>query len=107
MNRSIDDIWKTGFSGDMALSEPTRLDLYNQKSNNLVDKFERLLTNNHKVVLWAALIILIALSVIGAPILGTLISLLLIAVVYIGKRQLNASKKHSQRPKLPSLFKGI
>lgn len=46
MNNSIDSVWEKGFIGEMALSKPHINDLYNRKSNNLIDKFEALFAAN-------------------------------------------------------------
>ena len=41
MTQSIEKIWQEGFINDKALVAPKLNDLYNQKSKNIVDKFER------------------------------------------------------------------
>ena len=90
MNKSIDSVWEKGFTGDMQLSEPQISDLYNQKSNNLVDKFEALFVANHKWVIIGACLCCLVLSVIGAPILGAIVCLMLLGLVYFGKQQLKS-----------------
>lgn len=87
MNKSIDSVWEKGFTGDMQLSEPQINDLYNQKSNNLVDRFEALFAANHKWVIIGACLCCLVLSVIGAPILGVIVCLMLLGLVYFGKQQ--------------------
>lgn len=93
MKKSINSIWNNGFSDGMALSAPAVLDFYQQKSNNLLDKFDQLLTANHKAVLWGASFVFIVLSLIGAPVLATLIFLMLAGVVYVGKQHVKSLQK--------------
>ncbi|MDM7861226.1 hypothetical protein QTP81_11535 [Alteromonas sp. ASW11-36] len=93
MAKSIEALWKEGFVDDMALIAPKVNDLYNQKSKNLVDKFERMFAVNQTGVLIGAVVILAIFSAMGAPILGGIVGLMLTGLVLVGKRQLRALKQ--------------
>lgn len=88
MNESIESIWKDGFADDMTSLAPKINDLYNQKSQNLVDKFEHMFVVNQNAVLAAAVMILLVLWYLGAPFLAILIALMLSGLVLVGKQQL-------------------
>ena len=90
MKQSINHIWNKGFTGEMALNEPQITDLYNQKSHNLIDRFEQLFALNHKLVVYAAVFFCIVLALFGAPVLGAIIGLMLVGLVFLGKDQLKA-----------------
>lgn len=88
MSKSIESIWQQDFIDDMALVAPKVNDLYNQKSQNLVDRFDYLFRANHKAVLFAAFAIAVVLAFWGAPLLGAVICAMLLGLVYVGKQQL-------------------
>ena len=90
MNKSIESVWEKGFTGEMRLSKPHIKDLYNQKSNNLIDRFEALFAANHKWLIIGACLCGLVLSVVGAPILGAIIFLMFMGLAYFGKGQLKA-----------------
>lgn len=92
MNKSIETMWKEGFVDDMALIAPKINDLYNQKSKNLIDKFEHMFAVNQKGVLIAAFVIFAILAVFGVPVLGLIIALMLSGLVAVGKKQLRELK---------------
>ena len=92
MTRSIEALWKEGFVDDMALIAPKVNDLYNQKSQNLIDKFEKMFAVNQRGVLLGALVVFAIFIVMGAPLLGVVVGLMLIGLVVVGKRQLKALK---------------
>lgn len=98
MNKSIETIWSQGFINEQALVAPKVNDLYNQKSQNLVDKFERMFASNQKGVLIGAAVIFAVLAVFGAPILGLIIAAMLLGLVMVGKKQLTG---------LQSINKGV
>jgi hypothetical protein len=84
MSKSIETIWKEGFIDDDAVIIPKVTDLYNQKSQNLVDKFHYMFDINRKAILASAVLILIIMPFIGLPFLGLVIALMLAFLVYIG-----------------------
>ena len=93
MNNSIETIWQHGFVDDMALIAPKVGDLYNRKSENLIDRFEFLFEKNQKAVLAAIWVVVIVLAIMGAPILGGFIACMLLSLVFVGKQQLVALKQ--------------
>ena len=90
MTKSIDDIWQQGFTGEMALTAPELNDLYNQKSNDLIARFEAAFATNHKAIQWGSVIALLVIAFMGAPILGGIICIMLNGLVYLGKGQLKS-----------------
>ena len=63
MNNSIEKIWKEGFLSNDALIAPKINDLYNQKSKNIVDKFEVVFKwNLIGIIIYAALVLVVLTS---------------------------------------------
>jgi len=87
MSHSIEKIWKEGFISDKALIAPKINDLYNQKSKNIVDKFEVMFKWNLIGIIIFSLLVLIVLSIQGIPYLGIFISALLMSLVFRGKKE--------------------
>ena len=90
MKQSIEAIWKNGFLKDDALLAPTLNELYSQKSQSLVDKFERLFAINIKVILIAMVVVAIVLSTMGSYLLAVYIDALLLALILYAK----STRKH-------------
>jgi hypothetical protein len=84
MSKSIETIWKEGFIDDDSVIIPKVTDLYNKKSQNLVDKFHRMFDINRKAILASAAVILVIMPLIGLPFLGLIIAIMLAFLVYIG-----------------------
>ncbi|MCS5590797.1 MAG: hypothetical protein NZ824_12610 [Candidatus Thioglobus sp.] len=87
MNNSIEEIWKQGFISNDALVAPVINDLYNQKSQNIVDKFELVFKWNLIGLVAFALVVLVALILFGTPYLGLFISAMLMALVIRGRKE--------------------
>ncbi len=87
MSHSIEDIWKGGFISNEALVAPKINDLYNQKSKNIVDKFELMFKWNLIGLVIFALLILIVLSFKGIPYLGLFIAAMLMTLVIRGRKE--------------------
>lgn len=85
MDKSIEKIWKQGFLNEDALIAPKVNDLYNQKSQNMIDRFHRMFKINHLAIIIGCLIMLPAAFWFGVPFLGLFIVLLLLGLVWIGK----------------------
>lgn len=92
MNKSIEQIWKDGFIESDALVAPRINDLYNQKSENMVDKFKRMFDLNLKGIAIGAVVILVASIAFGFPFLGLFIALSLMSLVRLGYQKLQALK---------------
>jgi hypothetical protein len=88
MSKTIETIWKEGFVDKDALIAPKINDLYNQKSQNIVDKLQRMFEINIKAIFIAAIIIAIFFAFNNAPLFGLFIAGLLMSLVVLGKKQL-------------------
>jgi len=88
MSHSIEDIWKKGFISDEALVAPKVNDLYNQKSKNIIDKFEVVFKWNLIGLLVFAAGVVIVLSVMDMPYLGVFIAAMLFVLVIRGRTEL-------------------
>jgi len=93
MSDSIEDIWKKGFSKNGNLTPPEINNLYNKKSNHIIDKFKRMFKINLIALLVFSIAMLIYLIVDGREILGIIIFLLLNIYVVVGKKQLDSLEK--------------
>lgn len=91
MSKSIEIMWKEGFINEAHLSAPKVNDLYNRKSQNIVDKLQNMFSINIKAIIVGCLIMFALMSLIGAPFLGLYICCLLMPLIYIAKRELKKS----------------
>lgn len=91
MTKSIETIWKEGFLKEQTLSAPIVNDLYNRKSQNLVDRLQHMFALNLKALIIGSIIMLAVMSLIGAPFLGLYICCLLTPLVFIANRELKKS----------------
>ena len=91
MTKSIEVMWKDGFINEAHLSAPKINDLYNRKSQNIVDKLQSMFAINTKAIIVGSLIMLLVMSLIGAPFLGLYICCLLVPLIIIAKRELKKS----------------
>ncbi|MCG7532011.1 hypothetical protein MHM98_11755 [Psychrobium sp. MM17-31] len=96
MTKSIEEMWKQGFVNESQLTAPKVNDLYNRKSENLVDKLQRMFAINIKAIIIGALIMLVVFSLIGAPLLGLYICLLLTPLVLMARKELAKSHRISK-----------
>jgi hypothetical protein len=99
MTKSIETMWKEGFVNEANLTAPKVNDLYNRKSENIVDKLKNMFDMNIKAIMVGSVIMLIMMSLIGAPFLGLYICCLLFPLIIIAKKELkktvNLSKGQS------------
>jgi len=93
MKQSIENIWKEGFLHSDALIAPKLNNLYEQKSQHIVDTLMRMGKVNLQSILLGAAILLIASFLLGALLAGCFISLLLVWLVYYGKKQADKMKE--------------
>jgi hypothetical protein len=91
MTKSIETMWKEGFVGETHLTAPKINDLYNRKSQNIVDKLQNMFAINIKAIIWGSLLMLVMMSLIGAPFLGLYICCLLVPLVLIAKKEIKKS----------------
>jgi hypothetical protein len=91
MTKSIETMWKEGFVNEAHLSAPKINDLYNRKSQNIVDKLQNMFAINIKAIIVGSVIMLIVMSLVGAPYLGLYICCLLVPLIIIAKKELKKS----------------
>ncbi|WP_016954637.1 hypothetical protein [Catenovulum agarivorans] len=96
MSKSIEQMWKEGFVNETQLTAPKINDLYNRKSQNIVDKLQQMFALNIKAIIGGSLVALLMFSLIGAPFLGLYICLLLVPLVIIAKKELRNSHQLSK-----------
>ena len=96
MTKSIETMWKEGFINETQLDVPKVNDLYNRKSQNLVDKLLNMFAINIKAIVIGSIIMLIGMSLIGAPFLGLYICALLTPLVLIARKELGKSSNISK-----------
>jgi hypothetical protein len=91
MTKSIETIWKEGFVNETNLTAPKINDLYNRKSQNIVDTLKNMFAINIKAIMVGSVIMLAMMSLIGAPFLGLYICVLLVPIIIIAKKDLKKS----------------
>jgi hypothetical protein len=70
MKKSIETMWKQGFIDEASITAPKINDLYNRKSQNIVDALKNMFDINIKAIMVGSLIMLAMMSLIGEPFLG-------------------------------------
>ncbi|MEW6991854.1 hypothetical protein AADZ91_14355 [Colwelliaceae bacterium 6441] len=91
MSKSIETMWKEGFINEAHISAPKINDLYNRKSQNIVDRLQHMFAININALIIGSIIMLIMMSLIGAPFLGLYICCLLTPLIIIAKKELKKS----------------
>ena len=89
MEKSIESIWKEGFLARDALVAPVVNDLYNQKSEHIIEKFKRMFRINLKAIVVGAILGLIGFPLMKMPITGIGLAMVLLTIVVVNKRLLN------------------
>lgn len=84
-------MWKEGFINEAHLTAPKINDLYNRKSQNIVDKLQNMFAINIKAIIVGNLFMLIMMTVIGAPFLGLYLFCLILPLIIIAKKELKKS----------------
>lgn len=101
MEKSIENIWKSGFENKNNLVPPKIVDLYNKKSINAVDKLMALGKANIYFIIGGGIILMSIAATHGATIYGIIIFLLLMVSVKYGENQ---SRKVEQIDKSQSSY---
>ena len=91
MSKSIESMWKEGFIHDALLTAPKINDLYNRKSENIVDKLQTMFAVNIRAIILGSVIMLAMMTLVGAPLLGLYICCLLIPLIIIARKELKKS----------------
>ena len=96
MKNSIEQIWSEGFLNENSLVAPKVNDLYNQKSQHLVDRMIRRFSVNIIAMIIMAIVFPIVHYFLNALWQGLAASLLLLLVAWYNKIQMNGIKKLNQ-----------
>ncbi len=88
MEKPIETIWKEGFLKSDALIAPKLNDLYNRKSEHIVDKFTRMFKINLKAIFIGSFAIVGMAFLVQIPYMGLMMFVLLNALVVINKKLL-------------------
>lgn len=86
MEKSIESIWKEGFLNNNVLVAPKVNDLYNRKSEHIVDKFTRMFKINLIAIVATSFFVLVMAYITGVPYMGIGMFILLNGVVVINKK---------------------
>jgi hypothetical protein len=84
-------MWKESFIKEGSLTAPQVNDLYNRESQNIVDKLQNMFTINIKAILIGCAIMLVMMTLIGAPFLGIYICCLIAPLLVLAKKELKKS----------------
>ncbi|PXY02648.1 hypothetical protein DF185_00705 [Marinifilum breve] len=87
MEKSIENIWNEGFLNKECVVIPKLNNLYSQKSKHLIEKFKRMGKNNLYGIVIGATFMLLVSFFLKIPIIGSFFFLLLMLVVWVGKKQ--------------------
>ena len=90
MDRSIETIWQEGFLNGDALVAPKVNNLYNQRSRNLIDRFQRKFRINLILIVVGAAIVALTGAFTGAPFVGLFLFLQFMLLVGYSWRELKA-----------------
>lgn len=91
MTKSIETIWKNGFVDEPSLTAPKINNLYERKSQNMVDKLRNMFSQNLNAIVLGSIFVLIMMSINGLPFLGIYLFCLMLPLMFIAKRELNKS----------------
>ncbi len=86
MDKSIENMWKEAFLKSDALVAPKINNLYNKKSQHIVDKFKRMFKINLSAIFVFAFIVLIASYLTGIVYLGIAMFPLFMTVVIVNQK---------------------
>ena len=93
MKKSIETIWKEGFSESDTLLAPKLTNLYTKKSIHFIDRFIRLFRINLIAIAAFAFVLLIASFIVGIPLVGGVLFSLFMYLSVVGKMEIDKLKK--------------
>lgn len=93
MEKSIESVWKEGFLKDETLLAPRITNLYDQKSKNIVERIHRLTRFNVRLIIVSSTIILIWWYLMGVPLIGAFIFVLMMSLAFYSWRQMKGLHK--------------
>ena len=86
MEKSIETIWKDGFLKPDALIAPKLNNLYEQKSQHLIDKFKRMFKINLRAIFIGSLIVLPISFLVKIPVMGVLLFFIANTIVLVNRK---------------------
>ena len=92
MKNSIEEIWKEGFLNEKSLVAPKINDLYNQKSNHLVDKMKRTFRVNMIIIIILSIVIPVVYYFLDVLWQGAAASVLILLIAWYGQLQMRSLK---------------
>jgi hypothetical protein len=96
MEKSIETIWKGGFLDSNALVAPQVNDLYNRKSEHIIEKFKRMFRLNLKAIAFGGVIGCVGLFSLQLPLTGIVMFLTLLVIFIVNQKELNGLGKIDQ-----------
>jgi hypothetical protein len=93
MEKSIEEIWSEGFLDNNALIAPRINNLYNQKSQLLIEKFKRIIKMDQISILPLGVLLMIGFSIWESVLLGGYVLILVIALFVLNQSKLKALNK--------------
>lgn len=93
MERSIESVWKDGFLNSKALIAPEVNDIYNKKSNHIIEKYEKMFQRNIWGIIIGASLLFIGSYFVGAMLAGGVILIMMLYVAYTAYVELQALKQ--------------
>lgn len=93
MEKSIENIWNEGFLNNKALVAPKINDLYNRKSEHIIDKYKRMFRINIVSIVAGSFIFLLLTSLFGMYYLGIPMFIMLNIMALVDKNLLKELKK--------------
>lgn len=92
MEKSIEKIWKEDFVKSNLLLAPKLNDLYNQKSNGIIEKFKRMMNINLILIMIFSVAVLVWWYFLGIPWIGLFVFLCLNSFAIYSKKQTDKLK---------------
>lgn len=93
MEKSIESIWKDGFINSKALVVPKVNDIYNKKSNHIIEKYEKMFQRNIWGIIIGASLLFIGSYFVGAMLAGGVILIMMLYVAFTAYVELQALKQ--------------
>ena len=93
MEKSIESIWKEGFLKSDVLVAPKVNDIYNKKSEHIVDKFTRMFKTNLVVIVLGSFFVVGMSYAVNIPYMGIGMFIIVNALVVINKRLMKGLSK--------------
>ena len=90
-SKTIESMWQNGFLNEKEIIAPKVNDLYNRKSQNIVDKLQHMFKININAIIGGCLVLLVVFGLIGAFWLAVYMCLLLTPLILIARKELDKS----------------